>query len=96
MISVHEALLVRFKSDDTMGFKGFSAAYVAVDPFDDFDEMNSDSAEVTPFPGSLRNIHYNSGDIDEDEEDSAPVSKADETSNAIIKNNGIPSNEAID
>lgn len=94
MISVHEALLVRFKSDDSMGFKGFSASYVAVDPFDEFD-MSSDSGEVTPFPGSLRNIHYNSGDFDDDDEDSEPVSKADETSNAI-KNNGIPSNEAID
>lgn len=78
-----------------MGFKGFSASYVAVDPFDEFDEMNSDSAEVTPFPGSLRNIHYNSGDIDEDDEDSEPASKADESRNSI-KNNGIPSNEAID
>lgn len=78
-----------------MGFKGFSASYVAVDPFDEFDEMNSDSAEVTPFPGSLRNIHYSVADIEEDEDESEPISKADETSNAI-KNNGIPSNEAID
>uniref|UniRef100_A0A336L7R2 Metalloendopeptidase n=1 Tax=Culicoides sonorensis TaxID=179676 RepID=A0A336L7R2_CULSO len=95
IISTHEALLVRFKSDDTMGFKGFSASYVAVDPFDEFDEMNSDSAEVTPFPGSLHHIRYAHGEFDEDEDESQAVSKPDETSNTI-KNTGIPSNEAID
>jgi hypothetical protein len=29
---MNEALLVRFRSDDTIVNKGFSAAYVAVDP----------------------------------------------------------------
>lgn len=40
--------------------KGFSASYVAVDPFDTSDEdvENSYSSEmVTPFPGSLKSIY---------------------------------------
>lgn len=77
-----------------MGFKGFSASYIAVDPFDGFEEMNSDSAEVTPFPGSLHNIYRSHHDVDEEEED-YETSKPDESSNVITKN-GIPSNEAID
>lgn len=32
IFSVTEALVVRFRTDDTINFKGFSAAYVAVDP----------------------------------------------------------------
>ena len=32
IISMNEALLVRFRSDDTIVNKGFSAAYVADDP----------------------------------------------------------------
>jgi len=36
--SMNEALLVRFRSDDTIVNKGFSAAYVAVEPMDS-DEM---------------------------------------------------------
>ena len=32
IISMNEALLVRFRSDDTIVNKGFSAAYVAVEP----------------------------------------------------------------
>lgn len=31
VLSVNEALLVRFRSDDTVVSKGFSASYVAVD-----------------------------------------------------------------
>ncbi|XP_067013394.2 protein tolkin [Anabrus simplex] len=34
IISMNEALLVRFRSDDTIVSKGFSAAYVAIDPMD--------------------------------------------------------------
>lgn len=34
IISMNEALLVRFRSDDTIVSKGFSAAYVAIDPVD--------------------------------------------------------------
>lgn len=32
IVSVNEALLVRFHSDDTIVSKGFSASYVAVEP----------------------------------------------------------------
>lgn len=59
IISASEALLVRFSADDSMGFKGFSASYVAVSPFDGgagFDDMKSDSAEMTPFPGYLQSV----------------------------------------
>lgn len=34
---MNEALLVRFRSDGTMNRKGFSASYVAVDSFDQFE-----------------------------------------------------------
>lgn len=70
---MNEALLVRFRSDATMSSKGFSASYVAVDPFEGSEEeINSDSSEMaTPFPGSLKSIYANklgnSGSDDEDE-----------------------------
>lgn len=55
------SLLVRFKTDSSVPNKGFSASYVAVDPFDNSDEEdveNSYSSEmVTPFPGSLKSIY---------------------------------------
>ncbi|XP_049534973.1 tolloid-like protein 2 isoform X2 [Anopheles darlingi] len=35
IISMEEGLLVRFRSDDTVGFKGFSASYVAISPNED-------------------------------------------------------------
>ena len=37
ILSVDEALLLRFKSDDTINAKGFSAAYVVIDDADNFD-----------------------------------------------------------
>lgn len=70
---MNEALLVRFRSDDTVGFKGFSASYVAVSPFGDgqsTDEDLSESAEITPFPGSLKNtVIEPDEDVDEDEDE---------------------------
>jgi hypothetical protein len=44
--------MIRFHSDDSMGFKGFALSYVAVDPLDDDENFEEESAEVaTPFPG---------------------------------------------
>lgn len=60
IISMTDSLLVRFKTDSSVPMKGFSASYVAVDPFENSDEdvENSYSSEmVTPFPGSLRSIY---------------------------------------
>ena len=37
IISVDEALLLRFKSDDTINAKGFSTAYVVIEDNDNFD-----------------------------------------------------------
>ena len=37
IVSVDEALLLRFKSDDTINSKGFSANYVIVEESDDKD-----------------------------------------------------------
>lgn len=75
IISQSEALLVRFKSDETMVFKGFSVSYVAVVPFDDEEEMSSDSEEnATPFPGSLRYSHI----LEEDEYDNAASGNAED------------------
>lgn len=50
--------MIRFHSDDSMGFKGFALSYIAVDPLDDLDEnseiFEEESAEIaTPFPGYL-------------------------------------------
>jgi hypothetical protein len=37
-----------------MGFKGFSLSYVAVDPLDEDENFEEESAEIaTPFPGYL-------------------------------------------
>lgn len=59
VISMNEALLVRFRSDGTMNRKGFSVSYVAVDPFEGSEEISSDSSEmVTPFPGYMRPSVY--------------------------------------
>lgn len=67
IISLTDSLLVRFRSDDTMSKKGFSASYVAVDPFDNIEEVSSDSSEmVTPFPGYLKPI-YKADSYDYDE-----------------------------
>uniref|UniRef100_A0A182PU03 Metalloendopeptidase n=1 Tax=Anopheles epiroticus TaxID=199890 RepID=A0A182PU03_9DIPT len=73
IISMHEALMVRFRSDDTVGFKGFSAAYVAIKSNDDVlttDEEGSDSSDIIPFPGSLKKVFIKQGeDMDEVEEE---------------------------
>ncbi|XP_055677103.1 tolloid-like protein 1 isoform X1 [Lutzomyia longipalpis] len=88
IISMNEALLVRFRTDDNIVFKGFSASYVAVTPYDDDDndeEMSSDSSEMmTPFPGSLKSIYkttlLESDGEDEDEDVSITTSKYNITS----------------
>ncbi len=41
ILSVDEVLLLRFKSDDTINSKGFSAAYVVLDDTDNYDYQNS-------------------------------------------------------
>lgn len=69
ILSISDELYVKFRTDDTMGFKGFSASYVAVDTLEDFEEMNSDSVEVTPFPGSLKSIFRSNKQIDTEDED---------------------------
>lgn len=62
---MNEALLVRFRSDGTMNRKGFSASYVAVDPFEGSEEeISSDSSEmVTPFPGYMKSVYVNSNKL---------------------------------
>ncbi|XP_037806312.1 dorsal-ventral patterning protein tolloid [Lucilia sericata] len=59
IISLTDSLLVRFKTDSTIVMKGFSASYVAVDPFENSDEdpTSYSSEMVTPFPGSLKSIY---------------------------------------
>lgn len=66
-----EALIVRFRSDSTNNFKGFSASYVSVDPFEGSEEENgSESSEtVTPFPGYLKSVYANKLDNDDEEEE---------------------------
>lgn len=62
---MNEALLVRFRSDGTMNRKGFSASYVAVDPFEGSEEeISSDSSEmVTPFPGYMKSVYVNNNKL---------------------------------
>ncbi|XP_058060742.1 tolloid-like protein 1 [Anopheles bellator] len=82
IISMHEALMVRFRSDDTVGFKGFSAAYVAIKTNDDMlttDEEGSDSSEIIPFPGSLKTVFIKQGeDMDVEEEEEEEEEEEDE------------------
>ena len=42
IVSIHEALLVRFRSDDTINTKGFSAAYVAIGEEDSSENSTGD------------------------------------------------------
>lgn len=62
---MNEALLIRFRSDGTMNKKGFSASYVAVDPFEGSEEeISSDSSEmVTPFPGYMKSVYVNNNKL---------------------------------
>ncbi|XP_022906933.2 protein tolkin-like [Onthophagus taurus] len=39
IISVNEALLIRFKTDDSLSFKGFSIAYEAIEPYESEEEV---------------------------------------------------------
>lgn len=55
-----------------MTFKGFSASYVAVYPFDEgggIDEMESDSSEMTPFPGYLQSVMVSAETFGNENED---------------------------
>lgn len=72
--------MIRFHSDDSMGFKGFVLAYLAVDPFPGPDDNSEnieeeESAEIEPtyFPGyyvggSLRVNQRKDDDYEEPEE----------------------------
>ncbi|XP_035902847.1 tolloid-like protein 1 isoform X1 [Anopheles stephensi] len=104
IISMHEALMVRFRSDDTVGFKGFSAAYVAIKSNDDVlttDEEGSDSSDIIPFPGSLKTVFIKQGeDMDEEEDDDIDYeiypNRPTNTKMHIAVHNDIRSSQAID
>jgi len=71
-----DSLLVRFKTDESETAKGFSASYIATDPFgngeedDDEEDLGSYSSEiVTPFPGSLKSIYKKESEDSEDTDD---------------------------
>lgn len=95
VISMNEALLVRFRSDGTMNRKGFSASYVAVDPFEGSEEeISSDSSEVTPFPGYMKSVYVNSnklsnrnGDNTDDTDNEEEVYNEYDNYNSIKLNN---------
>lgn len=100
---MNQALLVRFRSDDTVGFKGFSASYVAINPFgkghSEDDEL-VDSAEITPFPGSLKNTVIKADeDVDEDEDEDYEIIVHHRHLNPKVRyavRNEIRSSQAID
>lgn len=88
LISEHEEFMIRFHSDDSMGFKGFALSYVAVDPLDDFDEnsenFEEESAEVaTPFPGYLpggpSKFSRKKVEDEDDDDDETDLKKSDNT-----------------
>lgn len=92
---MNEALLVRFRSDETMNKKGFSASYVAVDPFEGSEEeISSDSSEMsTPFPGYMKSIYVNSnqlgsrnGDNIDSSDENTEDSDNDEESYSVYEN----------
>lgn len=64
---MHEALLIRFRSDSSMVFKGFSASYVAVEPFDP--EETEGSERATPFPGYFKSLDVTKTESNENESD---------------------------
>ncbi|XP_065076987.1 protein tolkin-like [Ochlerotatus camptorhynchus] len=103
IVSMNQALLVRFRSDDTVGFKGFSASYVAINPFgkgQSEDDEIVDSAEITPFPGSLKNTVIKADeDADEDEDDDYEIYVHHRHLNPKVRisvRNEIRSSQAID
>uniref|UniRef100_A0A1A9WC30 Metalloendopeptidase n=1 Tax=Glossina brevipalpis TaxID=37001 RepID=A0A1A9WC30_9MUSC len=69
IISITDSLLVRFKTDGSITMKGFSASYVAVDPFENSEEdpTSYSSEMVTPFPGSLKSIYKEDGSHETDD-----------------------------
>ncbi|XP_065086137.1 protein tolkin-like [Ochlerotatus camptorhynchus] len=82
IISMSEVIVVRFRSDDTVGFKGFSAAYAAISPYDDEElstaEETYESAEqAAPFAGSLRSMFISQDEYDADDDDNAGEDDAD-------------------
>lgn len=93
--------MIRFHSDDSMGFKGFALSYVAVDPLDDFDEnsenFEEESAEVaTPFPGylpggpskfSLKRVEDDDDGDDDDETDAKKHENKEDLDEDLITDN---------
>lgn len=107
IISMNEALLVRFRSDGTMVFKGFSASYVAVEPFaesEEEEEIHSDSSEMaTPFPGYMKSIYASKADNDNDNEEEEQFyeygnnfNTIKETANIKKSDTEVPDNLLID
>jgi hypothetical protein len=79
--------MIRFHADDSMGFKGFSLSYVAVDPLDsDFDnsehiEEEEESGEASTYiPGYFvgGSLKYNKNKEDDYEEPEETYKKTDE------------------
>lgn len=78
--------MIRFHSDDSMGFKGFALSYVAVDPLDDFDNSEhieeEESAEIQPtyIPGYFvgGSLKYKKKEDDYDEPEPEEVYKKPE------------------
>lgn len=74
--------MIRFHSDDSMSFKGFSLSYVAVDPLDDDDNFEEESAEVaTPFPGYIPGgpAKFGRKKVEDDEDNNESEEEEEET-----------------
>lgn len=94
---MNEALLVRFRSDGTMNKKGFSASYVAVDPFEGSEEeISSDSSEMaTQSPNFGKTVYVsnnklgarNSDNTDEDTDNEEENYNEYDNYNSIKHNN---------
>lgn len=93
--------MIRFHSDDSMGFKGFALSYVAVDPLDDFDEnsenIEEESAEIaTPFPGYIpggpgkfgkKHVEEDDDEGEEEEEEETNLKRVEDIDEDLVTDN---------
>ena len=95
--------MLRFRSDDSMNFKGFVLSYVAVDPLDDFDEnsgnIDENSSEmVTPFPGYIigqGKFAKNSEETESEEDNFLSVSFPESEDNYIYNSKKITNENVL-
>lgn len=93
ILSMNEALLIRFQSDDTMSLKGFSISYVALSSLNSDETLENSGEYSTPFPGALRSVFKNfNEDYDEDSDSDDDDDDDNFTNNRISNRRFVRSN----